>query len=85
MHICVCVCVCVLQRLVASGEAVCRKASLALTRGPTARAGGMKLKLTTQEKMERKSEREEEEVGGGGEKGGGGETKDNKDAEEDGT
>ena len=65
MHICVCVCVggggvcvcvwvCVLERLVAPEEAVCHKASLAFTGGPTARAGGMKLKLTTKEKRERK-------------------------------
>lgn len=47
------VCVCVLEGLVAPEEAVCHKASLALTRGPTARAGGMKLKLTTQEKKGR--------------------------------
>lgn len=53
--------VCVFGRMVAPEEAVCHKARLALARGPTARAGGMKLKLTTQNKSERKSEREEEE------------------------
>lgn len=41
---------------------MCYKASLALTKGPTARAGGMKLKLTTQErKREEKNQREEVE------------------------
>lgn len=50
-----------LGRMVAPEEAVCHKARLALTRGPTARAEGMKLKLATQNERERKSEREEEE------------------------
>lgn len=59
---CVFVCVCVLKRLLAPEDAVCYKASLALTKGPTARAGGMKLKLTTQErKREEKNQREEVE------------------------
>lgn len=62
-------------------ETVCHKASLALTRGPSARAGGMKLKLATQEKKEEK--KPDIGGGGGGEKGGKGETKDNRDAGED--
>lgn len=61
---------------------MCHKATLALSKGSTARAGGMKLKLTTREK---KGEEESGggRGGGGAEKGGGGETKDNKDAGED--
>lgn len=61
---------------------MCHKASLAFTRGATARAEGMKLKLTTQERRRQKSEGSEA-GGAGGENGDGGETKDNKDAEED--
>lgn len=75
---------CVLGRLGASKEAVCDKASLALTRGPSARAGGMKLKFSIEGKKKR--ERKKSDRGGGG-RGGGvggvGETKDNRDAGED--
>lgn len=54
MHICGCVAVCVCVREPPTREAASHKASLALTRGPSARAGGMKLKVATQEKKTEK-------------------------------
>lgn len=79
MHACLCPCV---TGSPPPEEAGCHKDSLALARGAAARAEGMKLKLTTQERSREVSE-EHGNGGAGEEAGGGGETKNNKDAEAD--